>query len=205
MTTKKKRRVGRDMKKFLAVLILVVCVISVFAFSSCNGNEGPAEPAAPNERVLVVYFTWSSNTESMANYISQKTGGTLYELQPLVPYPKEYTPCTEVALKERDENARPKIKDLIGSVDEYDAIFIGYPIWWHTAPMIIGTFLESFDLSGKDIYPFTQSASMNREQFENSMQFVRDCAKGANVHDGLFARYSDTRSIDKYIDECDLQ
>lgn len=87
------------------------------------------------------------------------------------------------------------------SIEEYDTIFIGYPIWWHTAPMIIGTFLESFDLSGKDVYPFTQSASMDTEQFENSMEFVRECAEEATVHDGLFVNASDADGIFAYLTE----
>ena len=90
------------------------------------------------------------------------------------------------------------------SIDEYDTILIGYPIWWHTAPMIIGTFLESYDLTGKEIYPFTQSASMDTEQFGNSIAFVRENADGASVDDGLFARPSDTQTIDAYLAENNL-
>lgn len=80
-------------------------------------------------------------------------GGEIFEILPVTPYPEEYTPCTEVALEERDSNARPKIKDLPASIDEYDTILIGYPIWWHTAPMIIGTFLENYDLTGIEVIP----------------------------------------------------
>lgn len=91
----------------------------------------------------------------MANTIADKTGGELFEIVPVTPYPEEYTPCTEVALEERDSNARPAIKNLPASIEEYDTILIGYPIWWHTAPMIIGTFLENYDLTGIEVYPFT--------------------------------------------------
>ena len=106
-----------------------------------------------------------------------------------------------MAKVERDENARPEIANLPESIDEYDTILIGYPIWWHTAPMIIGTFLESYDLSGVEVYPFTQSASMDTEQFENSIDFVRENADGANVHDGMFVSASDTEGIDAYLSE----
>ena len=67
--------------------------------------------------------------------------------------------------------------------------------------MIIGTFLENYNLSGVHVYPFTQSASMDTEQFENSMDFVSCSADGADVHDGLFAGASDTESIDEYLSE----
>lgn len=164
-------------------------------------TEAPAEPVSEEEKTLVVYFSWSSNTAGMAKNIADLTGADTFEIVPVNPYPEEYTPCTEVALEERDNNARPEIQNLPASVSEYDNIIIGYPIWWHTAPMIIGTFLENYDLSGIDIYPFTQSASMNSEQFEQSMEFVRGCAGKGTVHDGLFARPSDNSAIMGYLEQ----
>ena len=137
----------------------------------------------------------------MAETIAEQTGADIFEIVPVNAYPEAYTPCTEVALEERDNNARPAIKNLPRSLSEYDKILVGYPIWWHTAPMIIGTFLENYDLTGIDVYPFTQSASMDRGQFEQSMEFVRGCAGKAAVHDGLFARYSDTSAIGNYLDQ----
>ena len=70
------------------------------------------------------------------------------EIQPEKPYPTDYSECGDVALIERDQNDRPAIANLPESISEYDVILLGYPIWWHTAPMIIGTFLESYDLTG---------------------------------------------------------
>ena len=153
-------------------------------------------------KTLIVYFSWSTsgNTEKMATYIQEQTSGDLLELEPLNPYPTDYEECGEVAQVERDENARPEIANLPGSISEYDTVFVGYPIWWHTAPMIIGTFLESYDLTGVEIYPFAQSASMDTEQFGNSMEFVREYASGANVHDGLFVSASDTEGIQEYLE-----
>lgn len=159
------------------------------------------EPPAQGGKTLIAYFSWSGNTVAMAQTIADKTGGELFEIVPVTPYPTEYTPCTEVALEERDSNARPEIKNLPENIDEYDTILIGYPIWWHTAPMIIGTFLENYDLTGIEVYPFTQSASMDEEQFENSMEFVRGCAGKGCVHDGLFADAYDETAIEKYLND----
>lgn len=169
--------------------------------SSLDENSESDPEQVTDRKTLIVYFSWSTsgNTEKMANYIKEQTGGDIYEIIPQNAYPTDYTECTEVALEERDNNARPAIKDLPDSIKEYDTIFIGYPIWWHTAPMIIGTFLENYDLSGVDIYPFTQSASMNTEQFDNSMEFVKESARGATVHDGLFVEASDTDGMQNYL------
>ena len=184
-------------------------VSSEAAESESSPSSEEETPSAPESEAtvkgdgstLVVYFSWSGNTEEMASYIAEQVGGDLYEIEPETPYPTDYEECGDVALVERDENVRPAIANLPDSIDEYDTILVGYPIWWHTAPMIIGTFLESYDLTGKEVYPFTQSASMDTEQFDNSIEFVRENAAGATVHDGLFARPSDTAEIDAYLSE----
>lgn len=212
-------------KKVVSILMVLMMIFSLAACGQSAANKNSRTNTPTNESVqsstevsneskvqylpteggktLIVYFSWSTsgNTETMANTIKERTGGDILEIQPETAYPTDYKECTNVALVERDENARPNIANLPDSIEEYDTIFIGYPIWWHTAPMIIGTFLESFDLSGKEVYPFTQSASMNTEQFENSMNFVRGCAKGATVHDGLFINASDTDGIIAYLTE----
>lgn len=166
-------------------------------------NAETSQPSGDGGKILIAYFSWSTsgNTEKMASYIQEQTNGDLLKIEPLNPYPTDYKECGDVALVERDENARPEIANLPESIEEYDTIFIGYPIWWHTAPMIIGTFLENYDLSGIEVYPFTQSASMDTEQFENSMEFVRESAVGASVHDGLFTEASDTDDILAYLTE----
>lgn len=209
------------LKKLAALFMSIIMLTALPACSDNGGNTADTQPAAPDTqstaadteeqttdtdtnstqdgKTLIAYFSWSGNTFTMANTIAEKTGGELFEIVPVNPYPEEYTPCTEVALEERDSNARPEIKDLPDSIEEYDTILIGYPIWWHTAPMIIGTFLESYDLTGIEVYPFTQSASMDEEQFENSMEFVHSCAGSGNVHDGLFARADDETAIEEYL------
>ena len=213
------------MKKLAAIFM---CIIMSAGFSACSNkgentaetnssdvsettteaeidiektNEEMSEMELPDKsgKTLTAYFSWSGNTVTMANTIADKTGGEMFEIVPVTPYPTEYTPCTEVSLEERDSNVRPAIKNLPASIEEYDTILIGYPIWWHTAPMIIGTFLENYDLTGVEVYPFTQSASMDEEQFEQSMDFVRSCAGNGNVHDGLFANADDETAIEKYL------
>lgn len=190
------------MKKVLSILMIFVLGVDLAACGQNDGNgSSSGKRSSQGGNVLVAYFSWSGNTEEMASYIAEQTGGDLLEIQPENPYPADYNECGDVALAERDSNARPAIANLPDSIDEYDTILIGYPIWWHTAPMIIGTFLESYDLSNVDIYPFTQSASMDTEQFNNSVEFVRDNAGRANVHDGLFAEPSDTETIDGYLSD----
>ncbi len=178
------------------------------ATSDPDAPEAPAassEPQAPEqEKILIAYFSWSGNTERMAAYIKEQTGGDLYEIIPLTPYPTtSYTLWGESAREERDKNVRPEIRDPLpaSTVAQYDTVFIGFPIWWHTAPMIIGTFLESYAWTDEvNIYPFFQGASNNNsEYYTNSMNFVRTCAQGAAVQEGLYAAASNTSAIDAYL------
>ena len=190
------------LKRVMSLLLTMVTVlVPVACAQAASETDGAAVDALQEEagKTLVAYFSWSGNTEKIAAHIAEQTGADLLEIQPETPYPTDYNECGDVALAERDNNERPAIANLPESLDEYETILIGYPIWWHTAPMIIGTFLESYDLSGKVIYPFTQSASMNQEQFDNSIDFVRQCAVGATVCDGLFARHTDPEAIDAYL------
>ena len=156
------------MKKIFSLFISAIVSISLIAcgndepepeISSGNNTEVPE-----NSKILVAYFSWGGTTRRMAQQIAEQTGGTLFEIEPVVPYPAEYTPCTEVALEERDTDARPAIKNTVEDMESYDIVFIGCPVWWHTAPMIISTFTESYDLKGKIVVPFCTYASTYRDE-----------------------------------------
>lgn len=170
-----------------------------------NSSDGDTTDTDGNNDVLVVYFSWSSsgNTEKMANHIAAQTGATVWEITPVTPYPTQYTPTTEVAREEKENNARPAINNPLDAqtVAKYSSVFVGFPIWWHTAPMIIGTFLESYEWSSDiNIYPFFQGASNNNDSYyTETLEFINSCADGATVHGGLYAASSNTSAIDNYL------
>lgn len=175
-------------------------------------SENPDTDKNPEEsKILIVYFTAEyGNTERVANYIHSKVGGDIVKIEAAQPYTSQelnYSIKNNRPEVEKAQNARPEIAQATYDkidMSKYDTVFIGYPIWWWTAPMIIGTFLEHYDLTGKEIYPFTQSASMNTEHFDTSMDFVHECASKNGspvVHDGLFARATSTATVDSYLTE----
>lgn len=165
------------------------------------GDESaPDSESEKASGILIAYFSWSGNSRSEAELIQEKTGGTLFEIVREEPYPEDYTECTEVAKKEKEDNERPSIKNPPESLEEYDKIVVCYPIWWHTAPMCVGTFLEKYDLQGKTVYPVSQSASMDEGQFAESVEFVKTCAKGAKVQEGLFVDADDTNAVAEYVE-----
>ena len=168
-------------------------LLTLLTFAACSANEpdksGVAQPGENNgagyfsgKKVLVAYFSWGGTTKRMAEQIHDITGGDLFEIEPVVPYPTSYTPCTEVALEERDNDARPAIKNSVANWDEYDVIFLGGPVWWHTAPMILHTFAESYDFEGKTVVPFTTYASTYRDE---TLQAIVDMTPDAEHLEGL--------------------
>ena len=86
--------------------------------------------SAQTGKTLVAYFSWSGNTQYVAQQIARQTGGTLFRIEPAKPYPTDYKPCTEVAKTEKETDARPAIKNRVADWDSYDTIFIGCPVWW---------------------------------------------------------------------------
>ena len=125
------------------------------------------------------------NTEVAASMIRSLTGGDLLEIDTVTPYPLDYHETTDVARKELREQARPKLKGLPASIDEYDAIFLGFPNWWGTPPMAVFTFLESFDLSGKTLLPFCTHEGSGMGHSERD---IRVACPGATFLDGLAVR-----------------
>ena len=82
------------------------------------------------------------NTEIVAEFIQKAVGGELFEIDTVKNYPVDYTECTEVAKVEIQQKARPELKSYLPNIDDYDKIFLGFPIWWSIFPMAVATFLE---------------------------------------------------------------
>lgn len=163
------------------LLLTMLMMVVVYPLSACEGKsdrsnqEGtPPEEVAPEEttpeatdhNVLVAYFSWGGTTQQVAEKIARYTGGTLFRIETITPYPNEYTPCTVVAKEERDNGIRPQLKATVKNFDQYDTIFVGCPVWWHTAPMVIWSFLESnnYNFSGKTVIPFCTYQATYRDE-----------------------------------------
>lgn len=144
----------------------------------------------------VVYFSATGNTKKIAEKMAEITNADLYEIQPVEAYTDEdlnYNDNSCRANQEmNDENARPEIQNDLSVIENYETVYLGYPVWWGTAPRIIDTFLETYDLSDKNVYVFCTSGGSG---IENSMS---DLADKANIIDG---HRFDTEATDKEIEE----
>ncbi len=116
------------------------------------------------EKILIVYYSWSGNTRSVAEKIREITGGDIIEIVPALPYPEDYNEVVNQAKKEIREGFRPELETIIGRVDEYSRIFIGSPNWWNTVAPPVASFLAEHDLTGKTIFPFCTHGGGGREK-----------------------------------------
>ena len=110
---------------------------------------------------LVAYFSASGVTAKVADMLADAVGADIHEIRPKTPYTKAdlnwMNKKSRSSIEMNDKTIRPEIAESNVQIDDYDVIFLGFPIWWYVAPTIINTFLESYDLAGKTIIPFATS------------------------------------------------
>lgn len=178
----------KSKKPCMLVLCLLFCSITAFA---AEASEKIA--LDKGSKTLIVYFSRADenygvgtvekgNTQILAEMIAKETGGTLFKIEPVKAYPKDYDDCTDIAKKEQKEKARPAYKGDVKDFSKYDVVYLGFPNWWGDMPMIVYRFLESHDFSGKTIHPFCTHEGSGLSSTERNIQKV--CPK-AIVEDGL--------------------
>lgn len=175
---------------FIAILL-----VGLLPITSCAQTNQRKEQNMKEKKILVAFFSRAGenyavghiekgNTHIIAEMIAAETDGDLFHIEPVTPYPDDYTECTEVAKQELNVKARPAIKGDI-KVEDYDIIFIGYPNWWGDMPMPVYTFIEKHDWQGKTVIPFCTHEGSGLSATENKL---KSACKGATVLKGLAVR-----------------
>ena len=187
------------MKRRKKIAVLISAAVLAVSLAACGSTAGSPDTGSAGSgstdtgsadtgsadaetqgNILVAYFSYTGNTEEAAQQIAEDTGGDLVRIERSEPYDDVQTEGEE----ELESNARPEIKVDLDSIDGYDTIFVGYPIWWDETPMVISTFLESYDFSGKTIVPFSTSSS---DSIDNSLHIFSELAPDAVIAEGLTA------------------
>ena len=196
-------------KIILLTILLIILGLGISEVSAMSDAETTANNILNTDNgdsdTLIVYFSRTGenynvgnvevgNTAMLASYIKEYLKCDSFEIVPMDKYPENYDECTELASKEKEDNARPKIDGKIDNFDSYKTVFIGYPIWWGDLPMIMYTFLEEYDLDGKTVIPFnTHEGSGNAGTYDT----IKEKLPSANVNtqglalDGKTARSED--------------
>ena len=130
------------------------------------------------DKSLVAYFSASGKTRKVAQRLSEAVGADIYEIVPETPYTKKdlewMHKSSRSSVEMKDLNSRPAIKGDLPKVQDYDVIYVGFPIWWYTAPTIIRTFLEAYDFTDKIIVYFATSGGTDVMQATLDLMEVLD-------------------------------
>lgn len=176
-----------------ALLLAIVCCPAAQARKkSHRPNKKPAQ------KVLVVYYSQTSNTETLAKEIAKKLGADIAEVVPIEPYDGDFNATIERCKKEQKENKLPEIKPLKVDISKYDVIFLGYPIWFGTFAPPMEAFLNEVDLSGKKVVPFCTFGSGG---LESSANILATKLKGAEILDGYGVRAARMDAMPKEVDQ----
>ena len=178
------------LKKLFSVMLVGTVVCSLAACSGGTGEEEQpetqetaenADTAAGEGTALIAYFSWSGNTEAVAQEIQAQTGADLFEIVPAEPYTDDYDELLDIAQEEQSSDARPAIAETV-DLSSYDTVYLGFPNWWGDMPMILYTFLDEYDLSGKTIAPFNTSGGSG---FSGSLDTIAQMEPEAEITEGI--------------------
>lgn len=171
---------------------------------SSDKQEQPDEPSEEGEgsegKALVVYFSATGNTKAVAEILAGLQGADLYEIVPEQPYTNEdlnYNDRnTRATVEQNDPDARPAIQGSITDFEQYDVVYVGYPIWWGDMPRILYTFFDTYDFDGKTIAPFCTSGGSG---LSGTPGTIAGLEEGATVLDGLHASNSAADSVESSV------
>ncbi|GEM_PF-1688065 len=142
-------------KKALVFTFLTVFLADFFAWSENFGvKKEMTEKKSDGQKILVTYFSHRGSTKIIGDWIAKDLDADIFEIKAEKQYPVTYSETLPVAKTEQEENARPKILDHIENLADYDVVFVGYPLWFGKMPMILYSFFDEYDFSGKKIVPF---------------------------------------------------
>ena len=155
---------------------------------------------------LVAYFSASGVTAKVAENLADAIGADIFEIQPEVPYTKAdlnwMDKKARTTIEMSDPTSRPAIAAKRDNIDEYDTIFVGFPIWWYVAPTIINTFLESYNLKGKTIIPFATSGGSGMGKINENL--APSCPGAKLLHGKVFSSYSSKAYLSAWVETLSL-
>lgn len=210
------------MKKIFSIIIVLAMI---FSFAACDSNATNGDSFSDSQqpieqnfvsdeeydsqndssvasetsyKSLVVYFSWSGNTENVAECIQSQTDSDIFEIVPDVPYSDDYNTVLDVAQEEQRTDARPAISGSIENIEQYNVIYVGFPNWWGDMPMVLYTFFDTYDLSGKTIAVFCTSGGSGLSDTVNE---VKSLEPDAVVTEGLHIGSGSSSNPDNAVSE----
>ena len=140
----------------------------------------------------------TGNTGVMAHMIAEASGGELFSIRTAEPYPDNYDETIDVGQSEKDNGIHPELSTHIENLDQYDTVFVGFPNWWYGMPMVMYSFFDEYDFSGKTVIPFCTSGG---SAFSDAIEEIQNLEPGATVLDGLHIGASSVTDAESSVNE----
>lgn len=170
------------MKIKLLIFTFIICFVTLL-ITATNDEQSHNELMGSNKKTLVAYFSATGTTMEAATKLAQVAGADLHEIVPETPYtPADlnwHDKTSRSSVEMADKNSRPAIANSVENMAQYDTLYVGFPIWWYIAPTIINTFLEQYDLAGKNIIPFFTSGGSGAGE---TLNYLKPSAPDAKWH-----------------------
>ncbi len=148
----------------------------------CGAFSSKLADLSNDESILVVYYSRTDNTKSLAETVHSVSGGDIVRIETVNSYPENYSECLAQVQQEQAEDYRPPITVDLESIEQYDIILLGYPIWFNSLPTPVITFLAAYDFSGKTIIPFCTSGSTS---ISGSVSRLKELCPNSTVTSGF--------------------
>ena len=177
-------------------LALVLATVTLATVSCGPKKVEPKKDEAP--KILVLYYSQTSNTKAVAALIAQKLNADIEEIVPVEPYDGDFQATLDRSAKEREEGITPEINSLKSDVGKYDIIFLGYPIWFGTYAPPVATFLKQVDLSDKTLVPFCTFGSGG---LESSIRDLKESQPNAKITEGYGVRAARLAAMPQEVDQ----
>ena len=175
-----------------------MAALLTISLSACS--QGNKKENKEMKKVLVAYFSASGVTEGVAKQLAEVTGGDLHKIQPEQPYTDADLDWRDKrsrsSVEMQDKKSRPAITNKLTNMQDYDVVYVGFPIWWYTCLTIINTFMESYDFKGKTVIPFATSGGSS---IKKACEDLKTAYPEVNWKEGILLNRTSKKELDTWV------
>lgn len=177
------------------MMLTALLTISLSACSQSSKKENK------EMKTLVAYFSASGTTKEVAQQLAEVAGADLHEIKPEQPYTDAdldwRNKQSRSSVEMQDKNSRPSITSKLQNMQDYDVVYVGFPIWWYTCPTIINTFMEEYDFSGKTVIPFATSGGSS---IKKACADLKAAYPNLNWKEGKLLNHASKNDLKKWVE-----
>lgn len=183
------------------LLFSILAVVMSFTAMAASQPQNSNNMMSNNSKKLVAYFSATGTTMEAASRLATVAGADLFEIVPETPYTTAdlnwQNKSSRSSVEMADKSSRPAVSSRVEKMEQYDTVFVGFPIWWYIAPTIINTFLEQYDFTGKTVVPFFTSGGSGAGE---TLKYLKPSAPGANWVSPKSLNYMGEAELKKWLE-----